>query len=117
MHVRAIALAVVVLCVSCGGATKHPQADLRRVPNVVGLSWSAAVDRIARAGLCVQAIQTIEVNGPADSVVRQTPRAGATMKAHGQVSIVVAPSGPSGSVSSYSIRGCQDAVEYVVDPG
>jgi beta-lactam-binding protein with PASTA domain len=117
MRIRvAVLVLLAIVCFACGSTNRHRQAQPRRVPNVVDLSWSAAVDRLAGADLCVQAIQTTS-GGPAGTVLRQTPRAGATMKVHGRVSIVVAPSGRSGSVSSYSIRGCQDAVEYVVDPG
>jgi beta-lactam-binding protein with PASTA domain len=111
VHIRLAALAVLaLLCCSCGGTEE------RRVPNVVGLSLDSALDSLGHAGLCVKAIQT-GATGPADTVLRQSPRAGATMKPRGRVSIVVAPSGPTGSIASYSIRGCRDAVEYEIDPG
>ena len=112
VRIRLAALVVLaLLCSSCGGA------DERRVPNVVGLSWGSALDELGRAGLCVNAIQSGSATGPADTVLSQTPRADTMMKPHGRVSIVVAPSGPSGSIASYSIRGCHDAVEYAIEPG
>ena len=107
-----LALAVLaLLCCACGGTEK------RRVPNVVGLSLDSALDELGRADLCVKAIRPGSATGPAETVLSETPRPGTTLKPHGRVSIVVAPSGPSGSIASYSIRGCRDAVEYNVDPG
>jgi beta-lactam-binding protein with PASTA domain len=118
VRIRLAALAVLaLLCSSCGDAKKHPQARLRRVPNVVGLSLGSALDELGRADLCVKAIRPGSTTVPAETVLSQTPKAGAPMKPYGRVSIVVSPSGPSGPIPSYTIRGCRDAVEYDIDPG
>jgi beta-lactam-binding protein with PASTA domain len=119
MRVRLVAVALAVLaCSACGG--KSTGADRRvRVPNVVGASWGTAIDRIDRAGLCIgrMTVDPMTMTSPADAVLRQSPRPGARVAPHARVSITVSPSGPSGSVVSYSQRGCRDAVRYYVEPG
>jgi beta-lactam-binding protein with PASTA domain len=110
-------VALTLACCACGTSAREPKPRVR-VPNLVGLAWEAAADRLARAGLCMRATQPMSTAPTRpDRVLRQTPRAGTTMEAHGRVSIVVSPSGPSGSIVSYSVRGCRGATEYVIVPG
>jgi len=75
------------------------------------------LDSLEHARLCMSAIQVASGDGRPDRVLRQMPHAGAMVEAHRRVTIVVSPSGPSGSVVAYSVRGCTDTVEYAVEPG
>jgi beta-lactam-binding protein with PASTA domain len=120
MRVGVVAIVALTLgCCACGTSTEKPKPKPRvRVPNLVGLTWEAAADRLAGAGLCMKATQPFSTPPTRpDRVLRQTPRAGATIEVHGRVSIVVSPSGPSGAIVSYSVRGCRGATEYVIVPG
>ena len=117
MRVRLVAVALVaVACSACGEASTNAEPR-SRVPNVIGASWGTAIDRINRAGLCIGRI-TIDpktMTLAADAVLRQSPRPGARVERHARVSITVSPGG-SGSIVSYSLRGCRDAVRYSVEP-
>lgn len=119
MRVRLLAVALAaVACSACGGTTSKSEPRVR-VPNVIGAAWGTAIDRIGRSGLCVGTV-TVDprtMGSPADAVLRQSPRPGARLAPHALVSITVSASGSSGSVVSYSLRGCQDAPQYYVAPG
>jgi beta-lactam-binding protein with PASTA domain len=119
MRVRLVAVVLAaVACSACRGTSPKAEPGIR-VPNVIGASWGTAIDRINRAGLCIGRIRVdpTTMTSPADRVLRQSPRPGARVARHARISITVSPSGPSGSIVSYSLRGCRDAVQYYVEPG
>ena len=119
MRVPLVAVALVALaCSACGGEKSTKAVPRVRVPNVVGGSWGTAIDRIAGSGLCVGTIKVdpAPTMSPADSVLRQTPRAGAEVAPHARVSLTVSPSGPNGWIVSYTFRGCRNVTEYAVEP-
>jgi PASTA domain len=118
MRVRVAAVTLVaVACSACGETSTKAESRIR-VPNVVGASWGTAIERIAGAGLCIGTISMDPgaIMSPADSVLRQTPHAGAKVAPHARVSLKVSPSGPSGWIVSYTLRGCRKVVEYAVEP-
>ena len=59
------------------------------VPNVVGLSQTEATTAIENAGLRVRKIQTRAENKPKNTVVKQSPDAGKTVKRDSNVDLVV----------------------------
>jgi PASTA domain len=119
MRVRVVAIALAAVACSGCGWTSAKSGPRVRVPNLVGASWGAAVDRIGRTGLCVGAVTTGlgTITSPADAVLRQSPRPGTKVALHARVSLTVSPSGPSGSVMGYSLPGCEGEGQFYVAPG
>jgi beta-lactam-binding protein with PASTA domain len=99
---------VVVACSGCGDAKRTV-----RVPNLVGVSHGAALERLEHAGLCVGLIKlALAGRGPYDEVVDQQPRAGTAAVAHTAVTLTLTPNGPNGGIYSDDLTGCPPSIGW-----
>jgi hypothetical protein len=87
-----------LICFACvAGGCGGGETELVRVPNVVGSKESAALGRIAAARLCVRYVTTVfrpgrsvvQTSSRPDVVLEQSPRPGARVALHHQMSLVV----------------------------
>lgn len=82
---------VVTITVSTG-----PEEELTVVPKLVGLSKSAAIDKIESSKLSVGSIETVDSEYEAGTVIWQSLESGKSVTAHTKISIQVS-SGKTGS--------------------
>ncbi len=102
----------------------HNSSGTKKVPNVVGMSGSAASSAVNRAGLHTTVVNQAD-SAPAGTVFSQTPSAGTPLSAGGTVTLFVS-SGSSGNIvpgvvgmdegaarSTLSAHGYSASVKYV----
>ena len=82
--------AIVKITVSTG-----PEEELTPVPKLVGLSKSAAIDKIESSGLSVGSIETVDSEYEAGTVIWQSLDAGKSVTEHTKISIQIS-SGKTG---------------------
>ncbi len=82
---------VVTITVSTG-----PEEELTDVPKLVGLSKTAAIDKIESSKLSVGSIETVDSEYEAGTVIWQSLEAGKSVTAHTKISIQIS-SGKTGS--------------------
>ncbi len=82
---------VVTITVSTG-----PEEELTEVPKLVGLSKTAAIDKIESSKLSVGSIETVDSEYEAGTVIWQSLEAGKSVTAHTKISIQIS-SGKTGS--------------------
>lgn len=93
-----ILIAAAALLAACGGGGDHKNADSYTVPNVVGMTQSAAATAIVNAGLTVGSVTSAASSTvPAGQVTTQNPAPGTVMAVGSAVSFEVSL-GPPGSV-------------------
>lgn len=82
---------VVTITVSTG-----PEEELTDVPKLVGLSKTAAIDKIENSKLSVGSVETVDSEYEAGTVIWQSLEAGKSVTAHTKISIQIS-SGKTGS--------------------
>ena len=89
------ALLILSMLASCGGNGSADSVAKISVPNVVGLTQTAATSELAGAGLTVGTITSVSSSTvPSGNVVSQLPAAGALLMTASPVSLTVS-SGPA----------------------
>ena len=73
-----------------------PEEELTDVPKLVGLSKTAAIDKIESSKLSVGSIETVDSEYEAGTVIWQSLEAGKSVTAHTKISIQIS-SGKTGS--------------------
>jgi hypothetical protein len=76
------------------------------MPNLVDAPTATALDRLAGARLCVARVENVYEGGDGAVVVEQSPKPGTSLAEHAGVSLVVSPSGPTGTFPTYELPGC-----------
>ena len=74
-----------------------PEKELTFVPNLVGLSKSAAIDKIESSKLSVGSIETVDSEYEAGTVIWQSLEAGKSVTARTKISIQIS-SGKTGGI-------------------
>jgi hypothetical protein len=101
--VTAIAGALVSGC----GATKKPQTELVRIPNVIGWEEGRGIKRLYAAGLCPLPVWGDTIGGstlPYTAVLALTPPAGTRVEAHSTVEVMTGPADRGADI--FVLPGC-----------
>ena len=108
MRRSAVILVVPLLVVSgCGTGHRSSRSDLSGAPNVIGMSWPDAANRIGAAGLCYRwGTITLAVSGThLGRVIGQRPRAGQRVTRLARVRIDIAQ----------QVQEVREAPNYLID--